>query len=386
MLSIGGTAHAQGTAPTRQIDIGATLTTSYDSNVLRRSDAVLAGRDPEDFRSSPALRADILYPIGRQTVLLEGSIGYDFYKRNSQLNRERINVLGGAVLRAGPSCTANLTGEYARGQSDLADSFFGQQVKNTQETGAFDAQIGCQAPVGLRPSIGFRTEQVTNSDLGRQRNDFSAETYRASIGYARPALGEISLYGSIRKGRYPRRLSVGGTGERIDVYSGGVRFSRSIGSRIRGTLAGGYTVVEPKQPGVKRFSGASYSVDLVWTPNEATQLAIVAARDAQQSNLLDISYTITDSVAVSGEYRLSRMVAFTGSGSYVKRRFEASPLVMTPFLREGDRTYRVSGGVRLSPPGRLSMNFDVTGAQRRSDNPLFNYGHVIAAATVRFGL
>jgi hypothetical protein len=102
--------------------------------------------------------------------------------------------------------------------------------------------------------------------------------------------------------------------------------------------------------------------------------------------LLDVSYTIADTFAVSSEYRAGPTLALVASGSYAKRSFRESPLAAVPLGRDGDRTYRISGGVRLNPPGRIGLSFDLTGERRQSAIAAFNYGHLIAAVSARIKL
>lgn len=377
--------------PVRRFAVTATVSTLYDDNILRRSKA--AGLPVigafEDFRSSPSLAVDIELPIGRQSLLLAGSAGYDFYARNTQLERERIDLLTGVVLRAGPFCTARITGQFSRQQSDLADFATTDPVSNTQDRRAFDATLGCRPRLGLNQRFGFSREEVSNSDPGRLRGNFTSETVSAAVGFARPSFGDLSAYASIRRDRYSGRVAAlpgGATPERLMVYAAGLEYRRDIGSRLKGRVAVGYTIVDPNLPTARRFAGISGSADLTVAATDRLRLQITAGRTVQPSNLLDVSYSIVDSFALSSEYRANRTVAFVASGSYTKRSFRESPLAGVALGRSGDQSYLVSGGVRLSPGGRVGLSVDLTGERRRSEIAAFNFGHVIAAVTARIKL
>jgi hypothetical protein len=208
--------------PMRRVNVTAAIDTLYDSNILRRSAvAGVALRGvAEDFRSSPSVTVDFELPLGRQSLLLAGSAGYDFYARNPQLERERIDLLTGVVLRAGRSCSAKFTGQFARQQSELADFVATDPITNAQERRAFEAVVGCKPAFGLSQSFSYLAEQTQNSDPGRQRGNFAAETVSVSLGYARPSFGELSVFTTYRRGRYPARLVIpgGNISERISVY------------------------------------------------------------------------------------------------------------------------------------------------------------------------
>ena len=127
LLSLGGAAAAPG-VPERRLDIGISVLNSYESNILRLRKGVPAppGQSRDDIRATPAITVDILQPLGRQSVFLSGSAGYDFYRENDQLERERIDLTGGTNLAFGP-CSSQLALSYGRQQSDLADILEGER-------------------------------------------------------------------------------------------------------------------------------------------------------------------------------------------------------------------------------------------------------------------
>ncbi|MGC7532536.1 hypothetical protein ACPWML_26315, partial [Pandoraea pneumonica] len=58
--------------------------------------------------------------LGRNSLTLSGFAGYDFYRRNKQLNRERLGLNADLGLVGGP-CFLHLRPGFSRMQSDLGD-------------------------------------------------------------------------------------------------------------------------------------------------------------------------------------------------------------------------------------------------------------------------
>src|SRR5687767_5378881 len=104
----------------RQFEVRASMGVTYDDNVARSNavTAALRGIEQEDFIYNPSVAVDIVQPFGRQAAFLRGSVGYDFYDKNDQLNRERIDLSGGVSSPLGP-CRPTLGGSYKRQQSEL---------------------------------------------------------------------------------------------------------------------------------------------------------------------------------------------------------------------------------------------------------------------------
>jgi hypothetical protein len=371
----------------RHATVDFSLLEAYDSDVLRAPENLPAPANvsKSDFRITPSVQLDVRLPVGRQSVFVKSAIGYDFYHNNRQLNRERISVDGGVDLSAA-SCNSHITASAGRRQSDLGDVFGLTRTKNAETRLGYGVNLSCGGIIGLRPTLGYEYQDVQNDDILRSRGNFRSRTYSASIAYVRPTFGEFSIYGSYRRGSYPGRLVFGSfQPERIKVYSAGLRFSRDIGSRIKGTISAGYTIVDPNLAGVARFKGASWSADVNWRVTDRLQTNFLFARSAEQSNLLDVSYSINDNYQFNATYGLTPTVQLSMGASYLTRNFRNTPLIPGSEFRGADRLAQVRGGVRFHPAGRFSYSFDVTGANRRSDTGRLDYRNVFAGLTIRFG-
>lgn len=392
IVSVGGFADARAATPQeRGVSISPTVRLTYDSNVLggRRvvRDDNISGTD--DVQLSPSLAVNIVYPFGRQSAFLGGSIGYDFYRRHDELNRERISLDGGVNIRGPASCASVLGVGYSRRQSDVEDLILAPDgstlvnVVNVQETRRYSANISCGPAIGLRPGLGYTRSETRNSGR-REFQNIISDTYRGSLGYARPSFGQLSLYISHQDGRYPNReLLTGGAGnDGIKVYSGGLSYDREIGSRLGGTVSIGYTKVDPKSSDVHKFDGLSYSAAVRYQPFDRLSTSISASRSAEQSNLLAVSYSISTAYTFNGTYRINDRFSAPFGARYSTRRFRSSPLVPGALTGSEDRTFNANMGVRFQARQRLSFALDTAYRKRTSDTQLLDYSSKQISATV----
>lgn len=387
LLGCASAAFAQ-SAPERRVNLSVSNRLTYDTNALRAFDRGDEDDDGSgDFILSPAVNMDIQLPVGRQSVFLSGSLGYDFYMSNSRLNRENIGLAGGVNLAAGTRCTGLLSVDYTRGQMDDLTFIDGFDPDNVIESRGYNARVNCGEGQGLTYGGGYRHMDSENSSIRRAISDYRSDTFDVSLGYSRPALGTISLYGAYTNTTYPNRIFIGPSGlleDGVEVYSAGIRGQRQIGAMLSGTVSAGFTKVKPKLPGVSDFTGPSYSANLTFTPGTRMQFSLTAARSVDQSNLLNISYAITDSIALDAEYAMSDSFSLVGGVGYVKRRLEQSPVEDDLFTANNDKNWRVSGGFRYAANRPWSLNGDISYLKRESDNNLFDYGSTRASLMVAY--
>jgi Putative beta-barrel porin 2 len=365
---------------TRRIGVFISAQEVYENNVLRQPDAfpVPPGFARNDFRLSPSINVDIIQPIGRQTITLLGGAGYDFYRRNSRLERERINLQGKLNLAVGANCKPEIGLAYARQQSDLADFFSitDFRLRNREQRLTFSSAIKCGGIIGLKPGLSFERSVVKNSSFFRRIGNFNSTAVGVSLGYTTPTLGEVSLFGNYRRGKYPNRGAFTGrpgVNENVGVYTGGLRLQRDIGNRLKGNISLGYTVAEPSLSGTRRFSGISGSADLTAQLAEPLQVVVGYSRSVQQSNQLNVSFTVNDSYNINASYILNPRIILTGGAARTQRKLRDSPLLSPNLLGTKERTTQFSGGVRFVPAGPISFSLNATKSIRKSQTRFFDY-------------
>jgi predicted porin len=375
----------------RQLDITASGRIEYDTNVLRASDPlqVTSSGSKSDIRYTPSLDLDIYLPLSRQAVFLGGSIGYDFYHRNTQLNSERISLRGGADYQLG-RCSGTLSADYARQLSDLGDffdPFTGDLLTgdNIEERRAVDFTVGCSRPFGLRPIASAGYAQERNNSFARRQGDSNSYYGQVGIGYVGPTFGQLSLIGRYQKISYPNRFALVGNElvkDGLEVKSAGLSYERELGTRLRASGSLTYTWVDPKLQGTRDFRGLSWSGDLTW---QGSSMLVSAglARTVNPSNLIDVAYEVEENYYINTSYAASQALRLNAGASYSKRLLNESPAVPTLFPRGDDRTYQLTGGVTYQFRRRLSVGTDVTHEWRQSTNDFFKYSSTRFGATAR---
>jgi hypothetical protein len=403
--SFGASARPSRGAPTRQIGIRAGVDVGYDSNVYGINDAILASRgltlrgSKDDFSISPSIQLDILLPLGRQSVFARGSIGYDFYLRNSQLNRERINLALGGNLQVTSGCSTTVTGNYQRQRSNAGDVYAVSDTPlfrdtNTEENKAIGVQGMCGGAIGITPGFGYTHSETRNSNRFFKLNDSNQDSFNFSLGYSRPALGRIALYGTYAEGEYINRnilglpnIIPGVPADGIKSYSAGIEFERNIGSRLSGRLALGYSWVDPKSPFSSKFRGASYTAALNFTPSDRLAFDLLATRSTDLPNSAFASYSITDVYSINATYRLNERLSVNAGAAQQRRNFHqrAATVDQAAFV-DKDKFNRFYGGFVYELNQRIRLNGLVSHQRRGADNPLFRYSNTTASLGVSLSL
>jgi hypothetical protein len=402
--TIGASPRANRGAPTRQLSVRAAVDASYDSNAFGLSDAAVArgnigNRSKDDFRITPSLILDIFQPFGRQAVFLRGNIGYDFYTKNTQLNRIRVGLNGGANLAVLNSCTVTPSASYQRQRSNAGDIFAVSPVPvvdrvNTEEQLSYGAEASCAGAIGLSPTFGYRHSQTRNTSSFYQLNDSNQDSFDASIGYQRPSLGRISVYGSYSEGEYIRRnvlglpnVIPGIPSDGVKSYSVGGRFERDIGSRISGSISAGFSWVDPKSVFSSKFRGSTYALALAVRPSDRLSVNVDASRSADLSNTVFATFAVTQVYSLNGTYRLNRKMSANFGSSYQKRDYrQNAQAVDNAAVVNKDEFIRAYGGLVYDLNRRLRLNGLISQQRRKSDNAFFNYNNTTVSLGLSFAL
>jgi hypothetical protein len=381
------------TSPTRSFGIRAAVDANYDTNAFGLSDALIAqgslgDRSKDDISVSPSLQLDITQPFGRQSAYLRGLIGYDFYLKNDNLDRERIQLDGGVNLQVGSGCSGLVSAAYGRFRANAGDIFIVQEEGlirsvNTQESLSYGVQGQCGGAIGITPSFGYQRSQNRNSSQFFDGNDSNSDSFNASIGYSRPSLGRISIYGTYTTAEYPNRNVFGFPGvipgvpnDGVKSYSAGLRFERSLGTRVAGSIAAGYTWVDPKNLFSDKFRGSSYSLSLNVRPYDRMSVDLLASRSAEVSNTVFASYTLAEVYALNGTLRLNEQLSANFGSSYQTRDYRGRfPTVDNAVLLGNDKFIRAYVGFAYDLNRRIRLNGLFSQQRRKADNPIFNFNN-----------
>ncbi len=387
-LAGGASGAAMAQVPERGIEFAAGSSLIHDDNVFRLPDGVApAAGNRSDWIIAPYVSARGAAPLGAVQLAIDANLAYRFHRNNEELDREQISAQGTVATRL-VACNVELSGRFARQQSDLADILGGTSLVNVENRTTLSADALCGDEIGLRPGLGYVRMMVSNSADERSLSDYRSDQITASLGYSRPAFGLLSLYGSYRDGAYPNRppaVPGGAANDEVRVYSAGLSYRREIGSRLGGRVALGYMKVKPRADAVPDFSGISYSADLSFHGSNRLSGTVSVSRSAEQSNLLDVNYAITTSYTASLRYVLTTFLSFAADAAWQKRKFE--PSAAAPTLVSGsDRLTQIGAGLKYRLGRRIDLGLSGRHQRRGADLAALRYSanSVIFSAGLKF--
>jgi len=381
LAAVPAAAQLRDTVPERHVDFGVSIDELYDTNVSRTADqgASLRGLRQEDFRITPAATVDALVLLGRQTLSATGSLGYDFYNRNTRLNRERIGLNGALGLNVA-GCSGSVTAGYARRQSDLGDLLIltGDtrdiaRFRNTEEIKTVGASAICGGAIGLRPTASINQTWADNSTDFRQFSDYRSTVVSGGLAYSQPTLGTVTVFASAGQTTFPnRRFVAGGDEDGFDQASIGGRFERRIGARLRGSAELSYTKVSPDRAGVRGFGGLTWNGSLIAQVGDRLQVTGLVSRAVQASNRVDANYFIEKNYALNATYALSPRLNLVGGVLQTDRDFNGSTGVFGPVLLE-DRVRSVNAGARLRWSRLVTLALTGVHEEREANGSFYDY-------------
>jgi hypothetical protein len=379
-------ARAQAAAPVAagesRTSIQGSVTGIYDNNVSRSNASIAAARGlvQQDFIVEPNVAFDLARPIGRQSLFLTGSTGYDFYARNRVFNRERIDVAGGAALQAA-GCHATALADYARRQSQLQDLEFLGVLENLETDQLYRLSADCARPIGFSPT-GSVSESITENSQALQKNaDHHTLTGTAGLLYSNPGLGRLQLFGEYDTTRYPNRIiGPGGKTDGYKAYSGGVSYERHVGARLDATAQATYMHLRPDAPGEPGFDGLTYKVDVTLQLGSRLKVSGDFEQGAIPANRIGVSFARSQSAQVGLNYASSSRLNFGAGGFIQDHRYEGAALDPTVFVTH-ERVSGLFGTSELKLGRKASLLLDCRWEQQTADIAAFSYDDVLVSLT-----
>jgi hypothetical protein len=305
---------AQALIPAVSVSVGYT----HDDNVdrLNSADAALRGVNSSDDIFSPALNLNLTHALGPETVFLDGSIGYNYYVRNTVLNSEQIHLTGGGSAKFG-RCNVSLSAGLARGQSALED-LVASVTRNIQTTPTYTLGFNCNRIIGFSPTFTITDQTETNSAAILRSSNFKSLTETAGISYDRPALGTLTLYGQHNRTDYDDRDVLDGVDiveDGFDTYGGGLRYQRRILARLSGEASIGYTTISPEAGSLSSSGGLTYDASLDYKVSPRLSAHVSFNRAFEPSNRLDTTYTLSSIYEATATYSFGSRWSVTGGAS-----------------------------------------------------------------------
>ena len=368
LLCVGVPAAAEA-APT--LNISPHLNLLYDSNIARSSQELAEerGLHQSDFRASPGLGIDIEKPFGNQSLFLNGDVGYDFYARNHRLNSARVLLDGGLNYRFS-RCSGAVTGNLRIRQSQLEEFLDAGPVKNIEYFRKVGVGVRCGGAIGLSPFVNVARSWASNSNSLRDFSDYTMNEASGGIAYTRPTFGELSVVATVRKAKYTHREGLD-LSDGYKVFSIGGRYSRDIGSRLKGSFGVFRTTVDPGS-GFQKFTGVTTDASLDALLGGNLQAHLGWTRDIQPVTLGFGSFEVDNRLDLNATYALSPRLSLGAGGGLVRRHVEGdSVLPVTQIDRE--RRWFAFTSLTYHRSARTAIDLQFRHEQRRADPSIFDY-------------
>lgn len=370
-------------AGAREIKLGVRVSGYHETNIAKASAATAAARgvDRKDEYLRPLITGSVAQPLGQQVFFIQGGAGYDFYRRNSQLDRQRYDVTGGGAGRLGP-CQSSAFGQARQQQSDLMDLDAGT-TENRQRTTGVGVTMQCGRATGLQGGVILQQTQSKNSAATRRVSDADNRAVVATLSYVQPTLGTLSLIYNYSDSQFPNRIiPTRPVGDGFFTETFGVGLERDFSTRL--TVLANVARTELKRefapPGLRqKFTATTYSAGVSYRPGDRIELAANARRDVRPSErtgkLYDIS-TVVDGLArynFGTRFRVSVGHSYSDVNSNVDTSQNANVITSA-------KTHATTAAVQYRQSERASLIFDVRREDRKTNLPTFNYKNT------RFGI
>jgi hypothetical protein len=370
-----------GASLVRRVQVSPSVTVTYDSNVARGGAVVASERglsSGSDEIISPTVALDINQPFGRGAAFLSGSVGYNFYLKDTILNRENLNLTGGYSTQLG-ACHGSGTVGYSRGLNQLTDIVRGT-VEDTYSTVTVGADVGCGGSIGFAPVAAVSETFSQNTQSLLSTSNVRVFSGSAGLAYQTPTNGTLSLFGQYQTTDFPNRgviLGVVAQNDGYKLYAGGVKYARSLGARIQGTLSASYTVTNAQ--GSQSFKGITYSANGNYRASSRLSFAASVGRDVTPSNTLDATYSVADHRSIEAIYTHGgRWTLSFGVSEQIGEQYGGSLIPLFDLQHYDDKSVFAQATYTLR---RINFSFVVRNDHRDSNQALLDYSDTRASLT-----
>jgi hypothetical protein len=380
-VTAGGMAQAR---PSRVMSLDAVAQVEHDTNIAHASAVAAAARGImlQDTIASPSIAVNLLQPIGRQAVFLNGTVSYKFHKNNKQLDRGRADLTGGLGGKLGP-CGSVVRGGYSRGNSEVIDDVLDTSVTNVHEIAQYGLDLACTRSTGLGVILTGSREEASSTASQSRLSNHQTMALLGGFTYQRPAFGSVSVFGNVTRTEFPERPTSLGDTSGYETRAGGVRFTRQLGGRIQTTATAGYTQVErfgsppvgapPVTTPAKDFKGATYAGNVSFRASSRLTAEVDAERAVTPSFVSSGSYQIRTKYSVSASYRIGSRIRAELGDSVKNIAVDGAALFSAAPTLTSSRTNVVFGSLRYQQSKRLTVVLTGENEQRKSDNSLYDY-------------
>lgn len=341
------------------------------------ADAIARGLVISDQRLTVSVDAIISRDLGRNTLKLAANVGYDFYRRNQRLNRERIGLRGETGINVGP-CLAQVTAQLDRRQSDLEGlslvNLPGEDsVRNTETVQVYRVEGRCGYVYGLRPSLGYEHSRGDNSNPLRDISDYKGNRVFGGLSYDHPVVGKAKLTYERETVDFTNRAAT-----RLALLSGyrvdELRFqlSRDIGTLLNAEAMVAYNWLKPANSALPDFKGTTWRVGATFKPGSRLQLRAATERSLRPSLTSEALYMRQSFSEVRGTFALSERFTASAGFNVNKRDYRGAQANFGPLLEE-DKFRRIFAGMIMRASHRLEFTLEGGHEKRDGTGSIYDY-------------
>lgn len=366
-------------------ELSFTAQVRHDSNIASNG---TPGLDTSDDRLNIGAAIRLARPFGRHSLSVDGFLGYDFYRRNKNLNAERISFGADGEFDVG-FCQVGLKPRINRHQSNLYDLSVVNlpgigSVRNIQTTQSYRGELRCGNELRIRPLVYYERTWGNNSNALRKLDNYRGETIGGGLSYSNPVLGNFDLSAERTTMKYPnRQLILGLSGYRLDQLI--LATSRDIGAVLTADGSIAFSHVKPETNLAPAYTGMSWSLGLTMTPVTDLRLRANLSQQIDPSLNNNALYSRTRNWGLSGTYQMGPRTSAGLSFSRNERAFRGALPVFGPQLST-DSVNRISGRFDFTPNRRMGIGLEVGHERRNANGTFYDYRNTFVAVNTRFTL
>ena len=157
------------------------------------------------------------------------------------------------------------------------------------------------------------------------------------------------------------------------TLSGGLTYTRAVGSRLQGSVSLSYTKLDNQGSTARGFSGATYSAALTYELSSRLHATGLVSRATVPSNRLNSTFGIDELYSSQLTYDLSSRLTLEGGASLAHDAFNGTPFSQGGFDLTDEKIYTAFANVNLRLTRRLSLSLNAEHLQRNANYPGLSY-------------
>jgi exopolysaccharide biosynthesis operon protein EpsL len=384
-LALGTTAHAAAAVDAADnVDFYISDEYSYDDNLFRVPENLslvdptqadlesLPGRSKDDYTNKISAGVNLRADASRQVFNLGLRFDDVRYQRNQDLNYSGGNAVLGWDWQLGSHWLGRVTGLYDRTQASFANYLlFDRDVVQTSGYG-----LEVRYRIGSRFAL-LGAGNVASGDHSlalRRDQNFDANTGRAGIEYRTPSNNLVGVdFRSTRVefDNVPDSLTVVRRDYDEDAPGVLVKYAFTVKTSLEARA--GYLQRNYLDPGVRDYSGETWSLGLHWEPRVALLFDLKAAHELRSYSDAETDYFVADVLSIGPTWKPRDQIKLTTAFTWERQDYIGNGLPTTSDSARKDDVQSVKASLDYTPRDMVTLGLMYQRLQRDSNRPLREY-------------